>query len=336
MKQWTYGGMRRRTRYSLMGASALLVALVVAVVLRKEAPPECARLLPESDAIVYFDFKPLRLVTHYDRTAVPHSPEFQRFIDATGFVFERDLDQAAFAMHRMPNPNGPNGPVAFDEVFEGRIDGKRLTAYLNTVATSSEIYAGHQIFSVPVEGRTLRVVMLGYDMVAASNTPTPEQIHSILDRYRSAASPFAGSSLLGARYSEVPLLSEAWGIGKIGLPFADHDKLQMLGLTLPIPADTTFVASVRYVHSLHLRVEEITDSDGSAADSAAALSALLSMVKSMQQNQPVTAPEDVALQQMLDSLKVEQQKNRTVVTGTVPLDLLKKVTGSPDVSAPVQ
>jgi hypothetical protein len=319
-----------------MGVCALLAALVVAVVLRKEAPPECARLLPESDAIVYFDFKPLRLLTHIDRTSVQHSPEFQRFIDATGFVFERDLNQAAFALHRMPNPNGPNGPVAFDEVFEGRIDGKRLTAYLNSVATSTEVYAGHEIFSVPVEGRTLRVVMLGYDMVAASNTPTPEQIHSILDRYRSSASPFAGSSLLGAQYSQVPLLSEAWGIGKIGLPFADHDKLQMLGLTLPIPADTTFVASVRYVHSLHLRVEEIADSDGSAADSAAALSSLLGMVKSMQQNQPVTAPEDLALQQMLDSLKVEQEKNHTVITGTVPLDLLKKVTGSPGVAAPVQ
>lgn len=321
--------MRRRTRYSLMGVCALLAALLVAVVLRKEAPPECARLLPESDAIVYFDLKPIRLVTHYDRTAVTHSPEFQKFIDATGFVFERDLDQAAFALERMPNPNGPNGPVAFSEVFEGRIDGKRLTAYLKSVATSTEFYAGHEIFNIPVDGRTLRVTMLGYEMVAASNTPTTEQIHSILDRYRSAASPFAGSSLLGARYSDVPLLSMAWGIGKIGLPFADHDKLQMLGLTLPIPADTTFVASVRYVHSLHLRVEEIANSDGSAADSAAALSGLLSMMKSVQQNQPATAPEDVAMQQLLDSLKVEQQKSRMIVTGTMPVEILKKVAGSP-------
>ena len=49
--------MRRRTRYSLMGVVALLVALIVAVILRKEAPPECARLLPESDAIVYFNLR---------------------------------------------------------------------------------------------------------------------------------------------------------------------------------------------------------------------------------------------------------------------------------------
>jgi len=316
-----------------MGAAVLLVALAVAVILRKEAPPECARLLPESDAIIYFDLRPLRLATHFDRTTVPHSPEFQRFIDATGFVFERDLDQAAFALHRMPDPNGPNGPVAFSEVFEGRIDGKRLTAYLNSVATSKETYAGHDIFCIPVDGRTLRVAMLGYAMVAASNTPTPEQIHSILDRYRSAASPFAGSSLLAARYSEVPLLSAAWGIGKVGLPFADNGKLQMLGLTLPVPADTTFVASVRYVHSLHLRVEEIADNDASAADSAAALNSLLTLVKSIEHSQPATAPEDVAMGELIDSLKIEQEKSRTVVTGTVPVELLKKVTDAPGEAA---
>ena len=327
--------MRRRTRYSLLGVAAVLAALVIAVVLRKHAPPECARLLPESDAIVYFNLKPIRAVTHFDRTLVQHSPEFQRFIDATGFVFERDLDQAAFALHRMPNPNGPNGPVGFSEVFEGRIDGKRLTAYLNTVATSREVYAGHEIFSIPVEGRTLRVTMLWYDMVAASNTPTTEQIHSILDHYRSAASPFSGSSLLAAHYSRIPLLSVAWGIGKVGLPFSENGKLQMLGLTLPISDDTTFVASIRYLQSLHLRVEEIAANDAAAADSAAALTALLNLVKTIQQAQPASAPGDQALGQMINSLKVEQEHNRTVLTGTVPLELMKKVAGSPDATEPV-
>ena len=273
-------------------------------------------------------------MTHFDSKPVIHSPEYQKFIDATGFDFERDLDHAAISLHRMANPNGPNGPVAYSEICEGRIDGKRLTAYLSTIATAQESYAGHEIYSIPMDGRTLRVTMLGYDMVAASNTPTTEQIHSILDRYRSAASPFAGSSLLGERYSEVPLLSAAWAIGKVGLPFAENTgKLQMLGLTLPIPADTTFVASVRYVHSLHLRVDEITGSEAAAADSAAALNGLLNLVKSIQQAQPAATPKDAAMQEMIDSLKIEQEKSRTVVTGTVPLELLKKVTGAPDAAS---
>ena len=52
--------MRKRTRYSLLLMLALVAALAVAVWLRKTAPPEVARLLPESDAIVYINLRPLR------------------------------------------------------------------------------------------------------------------------------------------------------------------------------------------------------------------------------------------------------------------------------------
>src|SRR5665213_1489548 len=116
--------MRKSTRYSLLIVLALVAALGVAIFLRKAAPPEAARLLPESDAIVYFNLKPLRLATHFDRTSVNRSADYQHFIDATGIVPERDLDDAAFALHRMDDPNGPNGPVGYSEVFEGRFDGQ--------------------------------------------------------------------------------------------------------------------------------------------------------------------------------------------------------------------
>src|SRR5258707_15257923 len=159
--------MRRRTRYSLLLMLALMVALVVVLVLRKTAPPEAARLLPESDAIVYANLKPLRLATHFDRTQVTRSPDYQHFVDATGIVPERDLDSAAFALHRMDDPNGPNGPVGYSEVFEGRFDGERLARYLAGIATSREEYAGHTIFTIPIEGRRLRITQLGYDTIAA-------------------------------------------------------------------------------------------------------------------------------------------------------------------------
>ena len=194
--------MRRRTRYSLLLMLALMVALVVVLVLRKAAPPEAARLLPESDAIVYANLKPLRVATHFERTQVTRSPDYQHFIDATGIDPERDLDSVAFALHRMDDPNGPNGPVGYSEVFEGRFDGERLARYLATIATAKENYAGHDIFTIPVgDGkatRPFRIAQLEYDTIAASNMPTPEQIHSILDRHRSAASPFSGSSLLSS------------------------------------------------------------------------------------------------------------------------------------------
>src|ERR1700733_4343646 len=164
--------MRKRTRYSLLLMLALMVALVVVLVLRKAAPPEAARLLPEADAIVYVNVKPLRVATHFDRTQITRSPEYQHFVDATGIVPERDLDSVAFALHRMDNPTGPNGPVGYSEVFEGRFDGERLARYLSSIATAKENYAGRDIYTIAVGDekvtRPLRIAQLGYDTIAAS------------------------------------------------------------------------------------------------------------------------------------------------------------------------
>ena len=332
--------MRKSTRYSLLIALALITALALAILLRKAAPPEAARLLPESDAIVYVNLKPLRLATHFDRARIARSPDYQHFVDATGIVPERDLDVAAFALHRMDDPTGPNGPVGYSEVFEGRFDGTRLAGYLATIATAEESYDGHKIFTIPVGEpdpkthavRELRVAQLDYDSIAASNMPTTEQIHSILDRHRAAASPFSGSSLLSARYHDVPLLASAWAIGHIGLPFSDRGYISILGMRLPLPEDTTFVASLRYVSALHLRIEEISPSEADAAQSAEALTNLLGLYRSIQ-GQP-TFPADVAFRSLIASLKIDHHKDRTVLTGTIPLDLLKQITAAPSSAPP--
>jgi hypothetical protein len=321
--------MRKRTRYSLLLMLSLVSALTIAVCLRKTAPPEAARLLPESDAILYINLKPLRAATHFDRTAVSRSPDYQHFIDATGILPERDLDAVAFALHRMDNPNGPNGPVAYSEVFEGRFDGARVARYLGSIASSREAYAGHTIFTVPVEGRQLRIAQLGYDTIAASNMPTTEQIHAMLDRYRAAASPFSGSSLLAARYRDVPLLSSAWGIGHIGLPLSENGRIRLFGLDLPLAEDTTFVASLRLgVGAVHLRVEQIAPTEADAARSTQLLGTLIQLVQAIPPQ--VAAQTDQAeadsIRDLTSSLKVEQHKERAVLTASVPLDLLKKVT----------
>jgi hypothetical protein len=324
--------MRKRTRYSLLLMLALMVALVVVLVLRKAAPPEAARLLPESDAIIYANLKPLRVATHFDRTQVPRSPDYQRFIDATGIVPERDLDSVAFALHRMDNPNGPNGPVGYSEVFEGRFDGERLARFLASIATAKEEYAGHDIFTIPVgDGkvtRPFRIAQLGYDTIAASNMPTPEQIHSILDRHRAAASPFSGSSLLSARYRDVPAFSSAWAIGHIGLPFSDRGYISIYGLQLPMPEDTTFVASLRYLGTLHLRIEQIAPTEGDAAHATATLATLLTLGRSITQTQAQmrpSAPSDAGVRELMDSAKIEQHKDRAVLTANIPIELIKKL-----------
>ena len=130
--------MSRRTRRTLLIVAAILGLLVVAVFLRSKAPPEPARLLPESDGIVYFNLKPVRTFFHKELKAPERAPEYQQFVEATGIDWERDLDEAAIALHRMPDPNGPNGPVAYSMVLVGKLTGARLNEWMAAHATGRE------------------------------------------------------------------------------------------------------------------------------------------------------------------------------------------------------
>ena len=319
---------RRRTRITITVVLIVLLLLGGAIYLRKKAPPEAARLLPESDGIVYLNLRPLRARTHFEQRPVTHSPDYQKFIDATGVVFERDLDEVAFALHRMPDPKGPNGPVAFSEVFVGHFDGHRLMAWLGSIAASQETYAGHTIYNIASEDRTVRVALLGYDIVAVSNTPTAEQMHSMLDRYRSAALPFTGSSLLAAHYSDVPLLSLAWGVGQIGLPLNDHGGVAILGMRLPLTVDATYIASLSWVGKIHLRVEEIAPTEAEAASSAESLETILSFLRAADGAATGTLG-DADTRTLLNSTQIEHRKDRMILTSVIPPGLFEKLVSSP-------
>ena len=94
--------MRFRRKLPIL-AGILLIAVAVAVVvfLRKHAPPEAARLLPQGDGFVYINLKHLRRAKVPARLPeVSHDPEYEQFIQATGFQFEDDLDEVAFAVRR--------------------------------------------------------------------------------------------------------------------------------------------------------------------------------------------------------------------------------------------
>ena len=316
--------MSRRTRRTLLIVAALLVLVALAVFLRSKAPPEAARLLPESDGIIYIDLRPVRTLIHKELKPPQRSAEYQEFIDAIGIDPERDLDQAAIALHRMPDPSGPNGQVAYSMVLVGKITGQRLNAWLDAHAASRETYDGQTIYSIPSEGRTVRVAQIGYDTIAASNFPTPEKIHSILDRHRTAAWPLSGSTLLQDHYHDVPLLSLAWGVGQIGLPFSESGSIHIFGLALPLEPDSTIIASVapalpirNSLGSLRLRVEEIAPSEATATSQAAALATLVTMARGITP-QLGSNPANNSLKALLETAQVTQHGERVLVTATVP------------------
>jgi hypothetical protein len=312
--------MLRRTRRMLWIVVAVVLVLAAAIYLRFKAPPEAARLLPESDGIVYVNLRPLRVLVHKNLKPVMRAPDYQAFIDATGIDWERDLEEAAVALHRMPDPHGPNGPVAYSMVLVGKLDGKALARYLDTHATGKEVYDGHTIYSLPSDGRTVRVAQIAYDTVAISNTPSTEQIHSMLDRHRTAALPFSGSTLLAEHYSEMPILSVAWGMGEIGLPFGENGSIHAFGMELPLEPDTTFLASVHWAGGLKLRVVEIAATEAAAVSQAGNLNLLLTLARGATAGLGENAANN-SLKEVLRTAQITQNHNRVTVNATLPQGL---------------
>lgn len=326
--------MRRQTWIPIGLVLLIAAGILAAVLLRKNSPPEAARLLPEADGLIYINLRPLRALTRFDRKPVEHDADYQAFIDTTGIEVERDLQEAAFALSRRPDPNGPNGPLAYTEVFVGHFDSKRLGDYLAKAATSKEIYADTNIYLIPHEGRMVRVALLGVDIVAASNTPTPEQIHAVLDRHHTAALSFTGSTLLRAHYSDIPLLSMAWAIGKSDLILAPENApptydtyFKKYWFNSMLQQNATIIASARYVRALHLRVEEIAATPEAARESAETLKVGLETIRAIQSGA------EPNMQEMLHSITVEQTGNRAVVKAVVPVALLEKTFGQPGAKA---
>jgi hypothetical protein len=96
-----------------------------------------------------------------------------------------------------------------------------------------------------------------------------------------------------------------------------------------MPEDTTFVASLRFLGTLRLRIEEIAPTDSDAARAAETLTTLLVVLKSVEQTQMQmhpTTPSDASFLELMNSAKVEQRKDRAVLTGNIPLDLVKRLT----------
>ncbi len=314
--------MRFRRKLPVLFGFLIFVAAVAAVVfLRKHAPPEPARLLPTADGFVYVDLKWMRYTDVAKKLpAVAHDPEYEQFIQATGFQFERDLQEAALAVHYASTQTG--GETRFSEVFVAKIDGDRLRAYLKKLASSVETYRAIDIYNIPLENRVVRVAILGSDTVAASNLNDPLVIRGIIDRSRKVASPFGGPALLRQSYKYVPLTSLAWAIFKLN---SANPEPSALGLPFSSPA--TAVASVVYVPlfgEVRLRAEAFTKNEQEAEQLTLQVNTFLAIFHSAEVSVSGQTP-DPDIRKALDSLKVEQHKDRTVLTATLPAGLLRKM-----------
>jgi len=320
--------MRIRRRLPIVLAVLLVAAAVVlAVVLRKHAPPEPARLLPGADGFVYINLAWMRRANITgELPTVPHDPDYEQFIQATGFQFERDLDEAALAIHypaKSPGVKPDNAQQPrFSEVFVGKVDGERLRAYLRQISSSVENYQTRDIYNIPLEGRTVRVAILGVDTIAASNLDDPQVIHGIVDRSRKLASPFGGPALLRQYYKEVPFASLGWAVFKIQ-PSADLAASGPIGWSFLFPKPATVVASVRYLGAVHFKAQAFTGSDDEANQLAGRIDNYLNVFRTAESTVSTPGP-DPDIKAFFGSLKIQQQNSRALLTATVPLGLIRK------------
>lgn len=316
--------MRIRRRLPVIAVVLLaIVAVALAVILRKHAPPEPARLLPSADAFVYANLSWMRRASLTGEIPpVNPDPDYEQFIQATGFQFERDLEQAAVAVH-YPSPGGLQ-ENRFSEILVGKVDGERLRAYLEKLASSVDSYEGRNIYNIPLEGRTLRVCMLAVDTVAASNHPDPQIIRGIIDRSRKLASPFGGPLLLRQYYKHVPLASAAWGIFEVNQGASSGVSASPMDWSFLFSQPAVVVASVRYLGSVRFRAEAFTVSEAEATHVATKLSTFLDVFRSAEASVGSPAP-DPDMAAFFSSLKVDQHGDRAELTASLPPGLLRKL-----------
>jgi len=329
----------KRSLPILLGVVLIAAALTLIVQLRKHAPPEPARLLPGADAFLYVNLKWIRAANAVSQLPpVSHDPEYERFIQETGFQFERDLDEAAFAVHYPAagaprEKDGSPAPPRFSEVFVGKIQGEKLVAYLRKLSSSVETYQSKEIFSIPLEGRTVRVAILGVDAVAISNHENPNVIRGMVDRARKLASPFGGPALLRQYYKHVPLASLAWIIARVepgGSSFAG--PVGDWAMLFSKPAEV--VISARYLRALHLKAEAFTDSDEDAQKVTEKVATFLSIFHAAE-TAVGTQGSDPDVNSFFDSLKIQQNRDRAVLTAILPAGFFRKaLMGAPQVAAP--
>ncbi len=315
---------------------SIAAAITLTVQLRKHAPPEPARLLPGADAFLYANFGWVRKLSSAPFPAASHDAEYERFIQETGFDFERDLDSVAFAVHYPASwPGGGTGGTApeprFSEVLAGKFDGARLAAYLKRTAQSVENYNSVDIFTISMYGRSFRVAILGVDIVAASNHDDPAVIRGMVDRSRRLASPFGGPALLRRYYKRVQLASPIWMVAHIDPRSPEFDGWKNI---FSSPTDMVISASYNPLHlplrtgALHLRAEAWAGNNEDARNITDKVTAYLSMFHSAEISVGSQGA-DADVKALFDSFQVRQEDSRAVLYATVPTSVFRKLLESP-------
>jgi hypothetical protein len=126
----------------------------------------------DTEAVVFADLKQLRNAPFFSALNdwVPHSQqvdaEYAKFLQDTGFDYQRDLDRVAIAAVKRGQTN------AFFIIGDGRFDRKKINTYVSEFGTHDKL-DGREVFTVPLKGsaRKISFVFLTQDRIALTDDP---------------------------------------------------------------------------------------------------------------------------------------------------------------------
>ncbi|MFZ1944650.1 MAG: hypothetical protein WAU43_13595, partial [Acidobacteriaceae bacterium] len=134
-----------------------------------------------------------------------------------------------------------------------------------------------------------------------------------------------------------PLLSEAWGIGEIEPSNGAGIQFHIFGLPVSVPPDTTLIASIRYLGSVRMRLEEIAPNPTAAKESVEMVSLALSLIRTTQVTIGAQDANTADWEAFVRSMKVEQKGPRAIFQAVVPTRLVRSLLAAQNaaVAAPV-
>jgi hypothetical protein len=299
--------MMRGHRKLLFLSLFLIVVTAAGIVVyqRVARPARAVLLLPDGNFLLYVNFSPAHF---FDLGQMPmeSDPEYQDFLQQTGFHFEHDLDTIAISQRKPGDMNSESSAV-----FVGSFDRDRISRYLQRLSNGTESYGDRTIFSIPQEGHTVRASILDAKTVAVTNMNSPEPMHSIIDKSRAGILASSAPSLVRDYYGYVPFASVGWAIFRDGF---NTDFLQ----------NTVSVISLRYAGSIRLKAEVISKSENDAARVLQAFNTFLVIAKGAGESLSAGG-QDKDVKAVFDNIQVQQNGNRTVLSVVLPPEFVRKM-----------
>ena len=315
-----------RTRAALL-LVALLVGSVGATLLyfrHFRYPPLPARLLPdEAEAYLYLDLATVRQAAKIAPGSLFNDPEVAEFTRQTGIAPEQDVNE--FALASFPQSPLGGGPVEhrFAEAITGHFDSARLTAFLRAHGTLVH-YRDYDLYEVPHEDRIVRVAIVDPHLVVISNTRDATEIRWMLDRYQHISFPRSGPNRVNRQMRKLPLGAIAWAIVRLSSA-TDYFAIPMPGgLDIKIPRGVDVIASARALTSLELRAETDTTRERSAKKLADEIATYLTLFRAVEITMGTGGP-DPDVRKLFDSVRVQQEGSKVIVTAEVPYAFMQKM-----------